>query len=111
MATPTYNGNAQPNVNGGWFGGLGSLYGSNSPSYAPAPTKAKAPAATAQQPTGSSAAVQGTCDGDRITLIIPRDLIASGQLTADGSQDSDDSSDSERLTLVIPRSLLTSSQT
>jgi hypothetical protein len=109
MATPNYNGNAQPNANGGLLGGLGSFYGGNAPSYAPAPIKAK----TTASPLSplSSTVVLGPCDAERITLIIPRDLIASGQPMCAVSQDANDVSVDDPITIVIPRSLLASSQT
>ena len=110
MATPTYNGNgnAQPNGNGGLLGGLGSFYGGSVSAYASSPVKAKT-TTSQQQAALSSAVVLGPCDAERITLIVPRELFASCQLTCDASQAANDVCDDDRITIVIPRSLLAQS--
>ena len=111
MATPTYKGTGQPAANSGWLSGMGSWFGASAPSYGvPAPKPVAA--VTPPTPTPTSApAVAGTCDPDRITLVIPRDLLGSQQLIVSASPDGDVSSDDvERITLVIPRSLIQSQE-
>ena len=113
MATPTYDGTGQPIANSGWLSGVGSWFGAAAPVYASAPVK-PAVSASPPQATGTLGAtpavgVVASCDPDRITLVIPRELIDTQQLAAYASQDGDVSScDAERITLVIPRSLLQS---
>ncbi len=118
MATPTYDGTGQPIANSGWLSGVGSWFGAAAPVYASAPVK-PAVSASPPQATGTLGAtpavgVVASCDPDRITLVIPRELIDTQQLAASASQDGDVSScdvsscDAERITLVIPRSLLQS---
>ncbi len=104
MATPIYKGATQPAANSGWLSGMGSWFSASAPAYGvPAP---KPVAATTPTPTAAPAVV-GSCDPDRITLVIPRELIGSQQLIVSASPDGDVSSDdAERITLVIPRSLI-----
>jgi hypothetical protein len=81
MATPTYNGNAQP-PNSGWLGGLGSWFGVSTPAYA----------GNGQPAAASSGYFSGTtpvykrpltqrrsgAEPDRITLVVPRDMVPPG---------------------------------
>ena len=102
----------------GWFSpppiavgeGKGSWFGGSPPAYAvPAPKPVAAVTTTTQTPT--AAGVVGTCDSDRITLVISRELIGSQQLIVIASPDGNVSSDdTERITLMIPRSLIRSRQ-
>jgi hypothetical protein len=109
MATPIYKGAVQPAANSGWLSGIGSWFGASAPAYGVPAVK---PAVVAATPTPTVApAVAGTCEPDRITLVIPRDLIGSQQLIVSASPDGDvPSDDGERITLVIPRSLIQSQQ-
>ena len=112
MATPTYKGTGQPTGDSGWLSGMGSWFGASPPSYA---TPAPKPVAAVTTPAPTVAPVttpaDGTCDSDRITLVIPRELIGSQQLIVSAAPDgSVPSDDGERITLVIPRSLIQSQQ-
>ena len=106
MATPTYKGAGQPTSDGGWLSGMGSWFGGLPPTYA-APAPKPAAAAPPAPPV-----VVGDCDGDRITLVIPRELIGSQQLIVSAASDGDVpiDDDAQRITLVIPRSLIQSQQ-
>jgi hypothetical protein len=81
MATPTYNGSGQPTVNSGWLGGLGSWFGVQAPAYAGAGQIATASSgyfsgttpAYKQAPSSQNAAP--SCTPDRITLVVPREVI------------------------------------
>ena len=111
MATPIYKGAVQPASNSGWLSGMGSWFGASAPAYGvPAPKPVAAVTTPTPTPTAAPA-VAGTCDSDRSTLVIPRELIGSQQLIVSASPDGDVSSDdAERITLVIPRSLIQSQQ-
>ena len=104
MTTPTYKGTSQPAANSGWLAGMGSWFDASAPAYsALAPVK---PPVALTVPV-----VDGTCDADRITLVIPRSLIGSRQLIVSAAEDGElPPSDGEWITLVIPRSLIQSQQ-
>ena len=113
MATPTYKGTGQPVTSGGgWLSGIGSWFGATPPVYgSAATTKPVAAGTSVPAPSASGSATGGavvaSCDADRITLVIPRELIDSQQLAATATQDGSIwSSDAERITLVIPRALI-----
>jgi hypothetical protein len=84
MATPAYAGNAaQPTANGGWLGGLGSWFGISTPAY----TGGGQPAAsssgyfsgtTPAYKTPATQQVSPVGDPERITLVVPRELIPPG---------------------------------
>jgi hypothetical protein len=86
MATPNYKGAPVP-ANSGWLSGLGSLFSGQAPAYAgqvqmtqsagffgsAAPAYKTAPTAAASATTADAA---GGCDEpERITVLIPRELI------------------------------------
>ena len=107
MATPTYKGTGQPTGDSGWLAGMGSWFGAQAPRYTapvpkPVPVAAPTPAPT----------VAGNCEADRITLVIPRELIGAQQLIVSAAPDGDVPSDddAQRITLVIPRALIQSQQ-
>ncbi len=99
MATPIYKGAVQPAANSGWLSGMGSWFGASAPAYAvPAPKPVAA--VTTPTPIGGAGARRRACDPDRITLVIPRELIGSQQPIVSASRDGDVSSDdAERITL------------
>jgi len=87
MATPAYKGKGQPAANSGWLSGFGSWFGVQAPVYAGAgqsvasssgylggSTPAYKPA-----PSTSQDGAEGSPDDERITLVIPRELIESQQ--------------------------------
>ena len=81
MATPTYNGSAQPPANSGWLGGLGSWFGVQAPVYAGAGQPATASSGyfsgttPAYKPAPSAQDAAASAQPDRITLVVPRELI------------------------------------
>jgi hypothetical protein len=88
MATPIYTGNAQPPVNSGWLGGLGSWFGIVTPAYAGAtqPAASSSGYFSGTTPTYRSAPAQSqptqpSDDGERITLVVPRGLVPSELLS------------------------------
>jgi hypothetical protein len=90
MATPNYPGTAQPAPSGGWLSGLGSWFGGPAPVYAGAGQSASSssgylggatPAYKPAPSQGGTATASGTpsCEPERITLMIPRELIEPQQ--------------------------------
>ena len=90
MATPIYKGTAQPAANNGWLSGLGSWFGGSPPGYAGKGQVSQAgsgylggsaPACkqvTASTDGGSSSAASTDAEcqePERITVLIPRELI------------------------------------
>jgi len=74
MATPAYTGNAQPAVNSGWLGGLGSWFGVATPAYAGA---GQPVASSSGYFSGTTPAYQQAPSAkvpDRITLVVPREM-------------------------------------
>ena len=86
MATPNYKGAPAP-ANSGWFSGISSLFTGQAPAYAgqgqvtqsagffgsAAPAYKTAP--TAAAPASTADAVGGCDEPERITVLIPRELI------------------------------------
>ena len=74
MATPTYNGNAQPTANSGWLGGLGSWFGVAAPAYAGAgqPAASSSGYFSGTTPAYKQAPTSQDAQADRITLVVPR---------------------------------------
>lgn len=80
MATPTYNGSGQPTVNSGWLGGLGSWFGVAAPAYAGAgqPPASSSGYFSGRTPAYAQAPLSQNVPSDRITLVVPRDLVPVG---------------------------------
>jgi hypothetical protein len=83
MATPVYAGNAQPTANSGWLGGLGSWFGVAAPAYAGAgqPAVSTSGYFSGTTPAYKQPATQklsSVGEGERITLVVPRELIPPG---------------------------------
>ena len=102
MTTPIYKGKAQPPGDSGWLAGLGSWFGRSAPAYAgrgqatqassgyfggatpaykPAPSADGAVNAPDAVTTGAIASAGTECptEPERITVLIPRELIEPQQ--------------------------------
>lgn len=88
MTTPNYKGKAQPTANSGWFGNLGSWFSGPKPAYTAAkgqsgylggmtPAYKPAPATVngANAPEAVEADAECSTGPERITVLIPRELI------------------------------------
>ncbi len=87
MATPAYKGTGQPAAYSGWLSGLGSWFSVQAPVYAGAGQAASSSSgyvggstpAYQPAPIASPADTAGSSGDERITLVIPRELIESQQ--------------------------------
>ena len=90
MATPIYKGTGQPATAGGWLSGLASWFGGPGPAYVgngqaaqgstgflggATPAYKLAPSFTDGDPATSSATADACREPERITVLIPRELI------------------------------------
>ena len=76
--TPAYKGTAQPTANGGWLSGLTSWFGVPTPQYAGSGQPTGGASSTPYKP--APAAQSATCDdAERVTLVVPRELIEPQQ--------------------------------
>jgi hypothetical protein len=90
MATPVYKGAGQPTAAGGWLSGLTSWFGGPAPAYVgkgqaaqgstgylggATPAYKPAPAPTDGTSTTPSATTEECREPERITVLIPRELI------------------------------------
>ena len=94
MATPIYKGTGQPSTAGGWLSGLGSWFGGPAPAYVGrgqagqgstgylgggTPAYKPAPTSTDGNSATSSATADECQEPERITVLIPRELIEPQQ--------------------------------
>ena len=94
MATPIYKGAGQPVTAGGWLSGLGSWFGGPVPAYAgkgqctqassgylggTTPVYKPAPSSTDGNTIASNATVDECQEPERITVLIPRELLEPQQ--------------------------------